>query len=139
MAKPRIFISFDYDNDRDYKNALLMWDANKEFDFEFYDGSLREAINSMNALYIKRQIKPLIEKATHVLCIVGRYAGNNDWINWEVQTGADAGKTLIGVKLDRTNVSPPALLNNGASWAMSFTFDAIKKAVNDTIPKARWL
>jgi hypothetical protein len=49
MAKKRIFISFDYDNDLHYKNLLLAWDKNKEFDFEFYDHSLREEINSTNA------------------------------------------------------------------------------------------
>jgi hypothetical protein len=48
MAKT-IFISFDYDNDSRYKNMLLAWDKNKEFDFRFYDGSLRVDINSTNA------------------------------------------------------------------------------------------
>ena len=35
MAKKAIFISYDYDNDKHYKNMLLAWDANKEFDFGF--------------------------------------------------------------------------------------------------------
>ena len=29
------------------------------------------------------------------------------------------------------NVTPKGLLGVGASWAMSFTFDAIRKAVED--------
>ena len=37
MAKPTVFISYDYDHDRHYKNLLLAWDKNKEFDFTFYD------------------------------------------------------------------------------------------------------
>ena len=32
MAKRRVFISFDYDNDRHYKNLLVAWDQNKQFD-----------------------------------------------------------------------------------------------------------
>jgi hypothetical protein len=64
MATKRIFVSFDYDNDRHYKNLLLAWDKNKEFDFEFYDGSLRDAIDSKNAAYIKSKIRPLIDKSS---------------------------------------------------------------------------
>jgi hypothetical protein len=41
-----------------------------------------------------------------------------------------AKKKLIGVKLDKTYTSPSALINNGATWAMAYTFDSIKKAVD---------
>src|SRR5947208_16536629 len=98
MAKKRIFISYDYENDAKYKNMLLAWDKNKEFDFEFYDGSLKEPINSTDAAYIKGKIKPLIEKASHLLCIVGTACGNNKWIAWEVETAAELKKKLIAVK-----------------------------------------
>jgi hypothetical protein len=104
-----VFISFDYDNDAHYKNMLLAWDKNHAFD-------------------IKSKIKPLIEKSSHVLCLVGKESAKSDWINWEVQTGADAKKKLIGVKIDNSYTSPSALLNNGSSWARSFTFDSIKNA-----------
>jgi len=130
MAQKRIFISYDYDNDAKYKNMLIAWDKNDEFDFEFYDGSLKDSINSTNAAYIKSKIKPLIERASHLLCIVGTACGNNEWIAWEVQTAADLKKKLIGVKIEKSCTSPPALLNNGAKWALSFNFDAIKKAVD---------
>jgi hypothetical protein len=130
MAKKRVFISFDYDNDLRYKNMLLAWNSHDDFDFEFYDGSLKEAINSSNATYIKSKIKPMIEKSSHILCIVGKESGSNTWINWEVQTGVDNRKKLVGVKLDRGYESPPALKNNNASWAMSYTFDSIKKALD---------
>ena len=129
MASKRIFVSFDYDNDRHYKNLLLAWDKNKEFDFEFYDGSLRDSIDSTNATYIKSKIKPLIDKATHLLCIVGQECANNNWIKWEVQTAVDLKKKLIAVKVEKACTSPAVLLNNGAKWALSFNFDAIKAAI----------
>ncbi len=130
MATKRIFISFDYDNDRHYKTLLLAWDKNKEFDFEVYDGSLKDAIDSTNAPYIKSKIKPLIEKATHLLCIVGEKCANNKWIEWEVQTAVNLKKKLIAVKVEKACSSPAVLLNNGAKWALSFNFDAIKTAVD---------
>lgn len=132
MVKKRVFISFDYDKDRKYKNMLLAWNKNDDFAFEFYDESLRAAINSTSAPYIKSKIKPLIEKSSHILCIVGEESGENTWIDWEIQTGVDNNKKLVGVKLDRSYVSPPALKNNNASWAMSYTFDAIKEALDSS-------
>lgn len=132
MAKKTIFISFDYDNDSHYKNLLLAWDKNKDFDFGFYDGSLRDAINSTNASYIKSQIKPKILAATRLLCLVGKQASKSAWIDWEIQTAVDNHKKLIGVKIEKEHTSPSVLLANGATWALSFNFDAIKKAIDES-------
>ena len=33
MAKPKIFVSFDFENDRNYKYTLNMWNANSNFEF----------------------------------------------------------------------------------------------------------
>lgn len=130
MAKT-VFISFDYDNDKHYKNLLLAWDKNNDFDFKLYDGSLRDAINSTNAAYIKSQIRPKIIAAPYFLCLVGKESSKSDWINWEVDVAVAASKKLIGVKIEKANSSPAGLLGNGATWALSFNFDAIKKAIDD--------
>lgn len=129
MARKTVFISFDYDNDRHYKNLLIAWDANDEFDFELYDGSLKEPINSTNAAYVRSQIRPKIARASHLLCIVGKESAQSDWIAWEIDTAAEKNKKLIGVKIAKKHKSPQGLLNKGAKWALSFNFDAIKKAV----------
>jgi hypothetical protein len=130
MARKKVFISFDYDNDRKYKNLLLAWDSNDEFDFELYDGSLKEPINSTNATYIKSQIRPKISAATHFLCIVGKETSKSDWIEWEIDRAIEGKKKLIGVKIEKDFNTPAALYNQGATWALSFNFDAIKKAVD---------
>jgi hypothetical protein len=133
MAKKTVFISFDYDNDAHYKNLLLAWDKNSDFDFGFYDGSLRDGINSTNAAYIKSKIKPKILAAGRLLCIVGEKTSKSSWIDWEIQTAKDAGKTLIGVKTGKDNTSPTGLLGaSGTKWALSFNFDAIKKAIDES-------
>lgn len=53
MAKKKIFISYDYDNDKKSKNLLKAWDANENFDFSFSDQSADVSINSTNASTIK--------------------------------------------------------------------------------------
>lgn len=132
MAKKTIFISFDFDNDKQYKNLLLAWDKNSDFDFGFYDGSLRDAINSTNAAYIKGQIKPKILAASRLLCLVGKETSKSAWIDWEIQTAVDNSKKLIGVKIEKANTSPSGLVGSGATWALSFNFDAIKKALDES-------
>ncbi len=129
MATKATFISFDYDNDLRYKNLLLAWDENKEFDFRLYDSSLKDAVNSTNATYIKSVIKPKIQASSNLLCIVGERSWESPWIDWEIQTAIDLKKKLIGVKIEKAYKSPSALFNTGATWALSFNFDAIRKAI----------
>ena len=56
MAKKTIFISYDYDNDKHWKNLLVAWDKNGEFDFTFYDASVDVSVDSTDAAAIKRVI-----------------------------------------------------------------------------------
>ena len=132
MAKKTVFISFDYDNDAHYKNLLLAWDKNSEFDFGFYDGSLKDAIDSTNAVYIKSKIKPKILAARRLLCIIGAKTSKSKWIDWEIQTAKDNSKKLIGVKIAKDNTSPSGLIGAGATWALSFNFTAIKNALDQS-------
>lgn len=140
MAKKKIFISFDYENDSKYKNMLLAWDANKEFDFSFNDKTAKE-IQSDDISRIKAGLTSYIKQADYVLVLVGKYAnkkdkradeiGKTNWINWEIAKGKELKKKLIGVKIDREYESPSELLGSGATWAMSFSFESIKRAIND--------
>lgn len=131
MAKKKIFISYDYDNDKDYKNMLLAWDKNTEFDFGFSDQSTDVSIQSKDATAIKRAIAAKINDTTYFLCLVGSKTSQSSWVNWEIDKAKELKKRLVAVKISSVNTTPSGLLNAGASWAMSFTFDAIKKAIDD--------
>ena len=93
MAK-KIFISYDYDKDRHYKNTLLMWDAHKQFDFEFYDQSVDVSVNSNDASYIKSVIKGEINSSTHFLCIIGKETHKSDWVKWEIDKAIELKKKI---------------------------------------------
>lgn len=139
MAKKKVFVSFDYENDKQYKYLLEAWDANPNFDFTFADKTPGE-IDTYNISRIKAGLTQKIKEATYTLVIVGKYAnqkhkdskliGDINWINWEINKSKELGKKLLGVKIDKSNESPTALLNSGASWAMSFTQEAIINALN---------
>ena len=96
MAKPKIFISYDYDNDKHYKNLLLAWDQNDEFDFAFSDHSADVSIQSTNADAIKRAISAKINSATHFLCIVGAETCTSGWVTWEIDKAKELKKKLDG-------------------------------------------
>lgn len=132
MTKPKIFISFDYDNDRHYKNLLIAWDKNDLFDFSFYDGSVTVPVDSTHAGPIRRVISQRIVACPRFLCIVGKQTYKSGWVSWEINKAVELKRKLIAVKIDRSNTSPANLLNVGATWALSFTFDSIKSAVAES-------
>lgn len=140
MAKKKVCISFDYEHDRHYKDLLKAWDANSNFDFYFNDVTPTE-INSDDYSRVKAVITQRISSATYVLVIVGKHVnethprkseiGCKNWINWEIKKAKELGKKLVAVKIDKSFESPDELLYSGASWAMSFTKDAIIKALEN--------
>lgn len=129
MAKKTVFISYDYDNDRHFKNLLLAWDKNSDFDFSIEDHSADVSIDSTNASVIKRAISTKIGNANYFLCIVGEKTHKSKWVSWEIEKAKELKKKIIAVKTDPSNTSPSQLMGAGADWAMSFTFDSIKKVI----------
>lgn len=140
MAKKKVFVSFDYTNDKHYKFLLDAWDANKNIDFVFNDCSSDE-INTNSVSKVKENLTKRINNTTYTLVIIGAEAnkqhkdhkeiGYKNWINFEVARSKANNNKLVAVKIDKTYESPDEILGAGAKWAMSFTQDAIIKALNE--------
>ena len=138
MAKKKVFVSFDYENDKRYKFLLEAWDANPEFDFVFNDQTPGE-INSSNISRIKAGLTSKINDATHTLFLVGAYAnqphkdsrliGFINWINFEVYQSIQSNNYLAVVKLDKSN-SIPQQLTTKHSWITGFTEKNIIAVLN---------
>lgn len=135
-----VFVSFDYDKDRNYKYLLNAWDENDSFDFSFADHS-SQAIDSDEISRVKAALTRKINSADVTLVIIGKDAnkkhpdsdeiGYKNWINFEIAKSIEAGNSLVAVKIDSEYDSPEELLGEGASWAMSFNQEAIIKALNN--------
>jgi len=140
MAKKKVFVSFDYENDKHYKYLLEAWDANTNFEFTFADKTAHE-INSYNVSRIKAGLAQKIKEADYTLVIVGKYAnsrhkdseliGEINWINWEIIESLEVNNKLVAVKIEKNYSSPDAIIGIGASWAMSFTQKAIIDALEE--------
>lgn len=138
--KRKIFISFDYTNDHRYKDLLLAWSANSEFEFSF-DNRTPSEIQSYNISTIKAGLTTKINQADYTLVIVGSECnklhrdytaiGYRNWQIFEIEKSKQAHNKIVAVKLNTYNTSPSELMSCGVSWAMSFTFDSIVKAINN--------
>ena len=134
----KVFVSFDYENDKHYKFLLEAWNKNKDFDFSFRDFSSKE-IKTEDISRVKAGLTTKINQATTTLVIIGKEAnklhtdykeiGYRNWQNFEIARSKDANNSLVAVKIDKDYESPEEILGAGASWAMSFTEDAIIKAL----------
>ena len=137
--KKRIFISFDYTNDKNYRYLLTALAKNPRSDIEF-DDVTPEEIQSYDVGRIKAVLTKKIKEATHTLVIVGKYAnsyhpdrneiGDRNWQWWEINKSNEEGKGFIAVKIESSNEPPEPLYGKGATWANSFTVDSIVNAID---------
>lgn len=137
--KKRIFISFDYDHDKNYRYLLTALAKNPRSDIEF-DDLTPEEIQSYDIGRIKAVLTSKIKQATHTLVIIGKYAnsyhpdrdeiGERNWQWWEINKSDEEGKGFIAVKIDSSNDSPEPLYGKGATWAKTFSVDSIVNAID---------
>ncbi len=95
-GRKNVFISFDYD-DANEVNLLRGQAKNDNSDIEFNDWSVKEAFNSENADYIKRQISDRIKQSSLTVVYVSDNTKNSDWVNWEVGKSLELGKRVLAV------------------------------------------
>ena len=113
----RTFISF-HREDLPQVNGFRLMGLNRNVESDFYDGSLREPVNSENSSYVRRVIRQKIERSSVVLCLIGNGTAWRDWVDWELRTGAELGKGLCGVRLKGSHGrTPPFLMEIDAAIA----------------------
>lgn len=137
----KVFISFDFDHDRNYRYLLSALKENSGSKIEFEDLTPSE-IQSYDVGRIKAVLTSRIKDSSYTLVIVGKHAnsyhpdrakiGTRNWQWWEIEKSKEEGKKFIAVKIERSNASPEPLKNVGTKWAHSFNVDAILKAIEGT-------
>src|SRR5574344_2134009 len=126
MSKRKVFVSFDFENDRCYKYLLQGWDANPSFEFSFNDLSSQE-INTNDVGRVKAQLTSRIKQATYTLVIIGKESnkkhkdsaqiGYKNWQNFEIAMSKNNGNKIIAIKIDSTYESPDEIYGCNAKWA----------------------
>ena len=138
-ATKRVFISFDYDHDRNYRYLLKALAENPRSNIEFVDNTPDE-IQSNDVGRIKAALTRRIRDSTHTLVIIGKHAnsrhpkaaqiGEQNWQCWEIEKSDEEGNRFIAVKIESSNESPKPLLGKNATWAKAFKVDSIIAAID---------
>lgn len=130
-----LFVSYRADSEgTKYKNLLVAWSENPNknfYDIKFVDTSVGVSINSEDANYLKRKIKERIQSSEKVIVLVGKNTSTSEWVSWEIETAYSLNKKIVAVKIDNSYTTPSSLYGKGASWAKSFNYESIKKALED--------
>jgi len=127
-----LFVSYDYENDGYYKDVLLTWSKSPDFPrLIVNDQPVSVPVDSVEAEPLKRLIETKIKAATGFLCVVGAKTSMSSWVGWEIKTAIDLDKRMVVVRTSRDSVAPEVLSEIGATCALSFTFEGIKRAVDE--------
>lgn len=126
--KRRIYISFHKEDFR-YVSAFCLMAKNPRVDFDFYNGSLREAIDSENMTYVRQQIREMIRRVSIIVCLVGNGTASRDWVDWELRTAAALRKGICGVRINSTYGQFPPLLHEIGAPIARWNTDAINAAI----------
>lgn len=105
----RVFISY-HAEDQQQINGFRLMIKNPKVDLAIDDNGLQEAINSERGPYIKQRIRPKIEAASILLCLVGNGTAWRDWVDWELNTALEMRKGICGVRLKGSRGRTPPLL-----------------------------
>ena len=137
----RIFISFDYDNDKHYRYLLSALAENARFTLDFDDVTPQE-IQSSDIGRIKAALTNKIKSATHTLVVIGSCSNNThpdhnaigekNWQWWEIKQSIFYGKKIVAVKINYYNPTPDPLYNQNIKWVNSFKVPDLESAINSS-------
>lgn len=135
----RIFISFDYDHDKNYRYLLSALKANPRSDIEFEDLTPEE-IQSYDIGRIKAALARRIGQSDYTLVVIGEHAnsyhpdrneiGTRNWQWWEIEKSYEVGNRFIAVRINASCSTPEPLYSKGATWANSYKVESIVSAID---------
>ncbi|MCK5384812.1 MAG: TIR domain-containing protein [Alphaproteobacteria bacterium] len=94
----KVFISYYSKGDSHYKNMIMAWVNNNNFELDFDDVSTDVKIKSTDTKYMKRRIKEQIKKADFFIVFVGEDTHEREWVSWEIKQAQSMCKPIIAVK-----------------------------------------
>jgi len=96
--KKRVFLSFRAE-DRQQVQGLRLLAANPDYNLEFYDESVRTAIDSSDADYVKSAIRRKILRTSVTVCMIGPLTHTSAWVDWELSESLKKGNKIIAMGL----------------------------------------
>lgn len=131
MAKEliNVFVShFHEDEEHISKMKVLLGD---DYSIRNYSVTSDKYNNAKSEDYIKSMLRPLINQASVLICLIGPNTHDSKWVNWEIEQALKQGKRIIGVYTWGAKDSdiPPAL-EDSADAMVGWNHDTILDAIN---------
>ena len=131
MAKEliNVFVShFHEDEEHISKMNVLLGD---DYSIRNYSVTSDKYNNAKSEDYIKSMLRPLINQASVLICLIGPNTHDSKWVNWEIEQALKQGKRIIGVYTWGAKDSdiPPAL-EDSADAMVGWNHDTILDAIN---------
>jgi hypothetical protein len=127
MERKKVYISYDYANDRPYKNLLLAWNDKEEFNPLVLVSDIYEDNNLDSE--IQKVIADKLNQASVFLVIVGHNTYQSKWVEWEINQALDRELPVLIVKTDSKNQIPQNLFKVKTVQVDSFIFQVISDAI----------
>ena len=154
MTRLKVCVSFDYENDKNSRNAIRLWNANKNIDFSINDKTPTEIDTyridrikaGLSACYhfdhdfedieVKENALVLLEnclkhkrkKYMNSLHKDRIAIGSINWQNWECKKALELNKKIILVKLNSTSAIPEELYGESRIDVNGLELEKIKNA-----------
>jgi len=124
-----VFISFA-NEDIDEVNLLRGQAKSEKTDLQFDDFSVKEAFDSKNADYIKRQIREKIERTSVTVVYLSSSSAQSKWVDWEIQESLKMGKGVVGVhKGDKPPRELPQTFKENNLKIVKWSHQELSKAI----------
>ena len=128
----QVYLSFDHQNDGYYKDVLVTWSKMPGFaQLWINDQPPTVPVDAPDADSYKEALAHRIGAASGLLCVLGAESSTNGWMEWEIKKADRLGKRIIAVRINRDCAVPELLSDLGATCAMSFTYEGIRRAIEE--------
>ena len=125
MAKKRVFISFDFDNDENLKNLLIGQSYHPDSPLELADWSVKEPMMGN----WKAKVRTRIRSVEQVLVLCGKYTDRASGVSAEVSIAQEEGKPyfLLAGNMEGGNKKPT--LAKADDKMYNWTWDNLKALI----------
>ena len=124
MERKRVFVSFDFDNDRALKDFIVGQARHEDSPFDVIDHSLKEAAPESNW---QSKARNAIKKSDIVLVMVGRYTYRAPGVLQEIKMAREEGIPIVQIIGYRDGQYTP-VPNAGRLFA--WNWDNLKKLLS---------
>lgn len=141
MARKRAFISFDFDNDDDIRNALVGQAKYPNSPFEIVDASVRRHLRGD----WKKQVRSRIRRADLVIVMCGERTYESEGVAVEVKITQEEGKPyfLLNGRNNKVCTKPATALHTDKihqwTWANLKLLIQGKNSVEEAIEVLAWV